>query len=156
MKKIFGLIALAATLFVSTTQAQPYATPRFGTTSNSDQTYQNLNLKYIAVADAALLDTIKLPAINAFETHIFLTLTDTVVLVHTSVKSCHRGDHLYITVSNPSGANHFVYTLGYAGLATKWVPSSTGTTITLASAKGAELHYIFNGTAFVEAGRFLQ
>lgn len=160
MKKLFSLLAIALTIsFSSCTEASAQSTtPRYGVNKSKSATFSNLSFDYKAYTDAASIDTIKLLP-SAYQNEYVVNLTDTVVMSIRSVSQAFRGDRMRITFVNSSGANHYVRFLGYASVysgATKWGMSSTGTAITLASAKNAILDFYFDGTLWSEVSRAIQ
>lgn len=153
MKKI--LVACIAFLMVASVTMAQHTVPRWGTAPNQNKTYSGLAFGYKAVADVALMDTIKITP-SSYNNNIVITLTDTVVLALKSVGDCWVGDQMTVRIENTAGANHFVYFLGTAALATKWRMASTGTTIAMAASKGAIVKFEFNGVYWYEVSRCIQ
>ncbi len=153
MKKIILSLFLCATLFAVEAQ---HTTPRTGTGANNDNTYRAMTIKYVAVTDAAGLDTAKLN-LNAFETNIKIaSLVDSVAFNFTPITNCYYGDKVNITVVNSSGSAHAVK---WAGPNIESATTTTGGgvgTMYLTSAKRATVSFIFNGVDWVEVCRMIQ
>lgn len=153
MKKIFAICAFA---FAITALSAQHTTPRTGTGANNDNTFRAMTIKYVAVTDAAGLDTAKLN-LNAFETNIKIaSLTDSIAFNFTPITNCYYGDKVNITIVNSSGSAHAVK---WAGPNIESATTTTGGavgTMYLTSAKRATVSFIFNGVDWVEVSRMIQ
>lgn len=150
MKKYIFLI-LSIGFLASGVLAQS-TTPRFGTTKNQDNTGRVLTYKFVSTADATGADTVKL-APSAWETVVIpsATIKDSLSYSLTSLTNCSAGDAIVFMFTNSSGSGHKVKFVGSG-----WQFSSSGSSITLTTAKRATIKFIFDGAAWVETGRVVQ
>lgn len=143
MKKILSLcVALAMFAMAATSQS---TTPRFGITPNQDNTGRALTYKYVAKTDVAGVDTLKTVP-NAWTTIYRVTLTDTLSLQVTSVTKCFTGDQIQVVASGASGLR-----LKFVG--TNWI---TAGVVNLSTLGRAVVHFVFDGSKWVEASRVVQ
>ncbi len=98
MKKIIFILTFIALINIVNAQ---YTTPRFGTTSTSDNTGRSLTYALVTIADVAGNDTITLKTTNAWETIVKLTLTDSVTIKYplSANKKSYYGDNLKFLVT---------------------------------------------------------
>jgi len=155
MKNI--IIAFALIFSVATISAQS-TTPRWGTGANNDNTFRAMTFKYVAITDAAGLDTINIVP-NAYHTQIKVaSLVDSFALNVTSVAKSYLGDKIEITVINSS-----------TGKCVKWAGSNISpATIAAVGGGGSQLYvtstankranivFVFDGVKWVEEHRMAQ
>lgn len=158
MKKLFALlIALFAVTVCSYNANAQHTSPRFGTAPNQDKTFRNLTNGYHVIADTAgsTKDTLRITP-RVFSNNVVVTVKDSCVLGIYSVGDAFVGDRLTVTLQNTSGSNHFVEFLNVSGLSSYWGMSSTGTKISLTSAKSATLTFYFDGALWNEVSRSIR
>lgn len=142
MKKIlftlvFGALALAS-------QAQSTA-PRFGTTSNRDNTGRVITYGYATLTDAVGADSVSYKPEN-FESIVRIALVDSVYVKSPVVTTSYAGDRLVFVASGASGK-----LLKFAG--TNFISAGTAT---LSAGGRAVVNFIFDGAKWVEAYRTVQ
>lgn len=154
MKNIIAIILIA---FAVSVNAQS-TTPRWGTGANNDNTFRAMTFKYVAVTDAAGLDTVKIVP-NAYHTQVTIpALTDSVAINVTSVAKSYLGDKIEITVINTS-----------SGKCVKWAGSNISPAtiagiggggsqlyVTSTANKRANIVFVFDGVKWVEEHRMAQ
>lgn len=142
-----GILALA--LSVSTAFAQN-TVPRFGITTNQDNTGRVMTWKYLKPTDAAGADTVKLYP-RAYTTLIQYSAVDSLSFNVTNLTGSYVGDELQFIVTNASGSGHLVKFVG-----SNWQVGSGGAAITLTASKRANINFIFDGVFWVETSRVVQ
>ena len=150
MKKIVSIFILILSVVALNAQT---TTPRTGTGANNDNTFRAMTIKYVAVADAAGNDTVKLN-LNAFKTLVPVALTDSVSINLTPVTRCYLGDQVQFLVTNTSGAGK----VKFIGSNFEVSSDSTygGSTLSVASSKRAQMVFTFDGVKWVETSRITQ
>ena len=146
MKKI--IFSSIVALFAVVAFAQQ-TTPRFlvGTYGRTNAAQLNA---YVAATDATGADTVELKP-QAMRTVVKIAAVDSVAFKFASVANSYYGDEVIIVATNSSGSGHKLKLVS-----TNAEPSSTGSSITLASTLGAVWRFIFNGVKWVEASRAVQ
>lgn len=144
MKRILSIVALFGCL---TASAQS-TSPRFGTTSSTDNTFRTLTNVYVTPTDAAssTIDTFAVYP-KAFNTIIRLVLVDSVCAGNPTVTKSYAGDELTFVLSAASGTPF----LRFVG--TNWVGAGTATMTTRLR---SVIKFIFDGAKWVESGRYTQ
>jgi hypothetical protein len=142
---VLSIVSIGASVAQSTT-------PRFGTTKNQDNTGKVVTYKFVSTADATGADTVKLVP-SAFHTVIIpsSTIKDSLSYSLSSLASSYAGDEIQFSFTNSSGSGHKIKFVGSG-----WQCSSSGTSITLTTAKRATIKFVFDGAAWVETGRVVQ
>lgn len=141
MKK---LIFILFTVCIFNAVAQS-TSPRFGTTSNKDNTYRTLTNKLVTVTDAAGADSVTL-APNGFNNIINVSALDSLTFKSPTVTKCFLGDKMTLLVTGTSGDK-----LKFTG--SNWVSAGTAT---LSAGLKAVITFIFDGAKWVEASRVVQ
>jgi len=156
MKKLFSFFVIL-TVAITTISAQ-YTTPRWGTGANNDNTFRAMTFKYLAVTDAAGLDTIKIVP-NAYHTQVTIpALTDSVAINVTSVAKSYLGDKIEITVINTSSGKCVKWAGSNISPATIATIGGGGSQlyITSTSGKRGNIVFVFDGVKWVEEHRMAQ
>ena len=148
MKNFLFIIFALITFSVSAQSVNP----RFGIVKSDDNTGRVLTYKFNNTNDAIGADTVKLSP-NAWETLVVpsATITDSLSYSLRSLSTSYTGDFLIFSFTNSTGANHKIKFVG-AG----WQFSSSGSSITLTTAKKARISFMFDGTVWIETGRMVQ
>lgn len=156
MKKI--LLAAVSLCLLTVTALGQSSTPRYGTSPTQDNTFRNLSLKKVVIADTAgsTTDTIQILP-SKFSNNYQLTVTDSVALSVQSLSSSYYSDRISLVVENTSGANHIVYftNASYKGVS-GWSMKTADMKISLSSGKRAFVQFYFDGTAWVEEYEIVQ
>jgi len=140
MKKIlFALFILVG--FAANAQT---ATPRTGTGANNDNTFRALTFKYYAAADAVGADTVKL-SLNAYNTHIKVTLQDSLAFSFPSIANCYLGDVVKFTINGATSGNKIKL------LGSNYVAASSS--LAISTGLKAYIEFIFDGFKWVEVSR---
>jgi hypothetical protein len=140
MKKIlFALFILVG--FAASAQT---TTPRTGTGANNDNTFRALTFKYVAIADAAGADTVKL-SLNAYNTQIKVALVDSSAVTFPSVANCYLGDVVKFTVNGTTSGNKLKL------VGNNFV--ATSSSLAVSTGLKAYLEFIFDGYKWVEVSR---
>lgn len=142
MKKIITILLCVFTLSV----VAQSTSPRFGTTSNKDNTGRTLVYKLQSKTDEAGADTITITSEKAWHTIVKVALLDSLTLGSPTVTNASLGDQMVLMISGTSGDK-----LKFTG--SNWV--STGTA-TLSSGVAAIINFVFNGTKWQESSRTVQ
>lgn len=145
MKKLFLISLFLITALAGFSQTY---TPRFGITPNDDNTGRALTYKYVAISQAAGVDTLKLKP-NGYETIINTptALNDSICLQITSTTTSKAGDKIFISLVADGTARKFKFT------GTNIVVLGTAT---VAISKRATIVLVFDGTKWVEVSRYIQ
>ena len=138
--------------------AQYPGRPAFGTPPYGDNTGGGLSYGYIPLADTAgsTPDTLFIiPGLNGTYKEIyFLTLKDSCVISVSSRNMSFTGSTITIIIQAPSTTNSNVKFLGYSGLATQWVCSSSGTTkFSIAANAVQAITFMCTGAKWIELSR---
>ena len=141
MKKLI-FILFSACIFNAVAQS---TSPRFGTTSNKDNTFRTLTNKLVTVTDAAGADTVTL-ATTGYNNLIKIAALDSLTLGSPTVTKCFLGDQMTLLVTGTSGDK-----LKFTG--PNWISAGTAT---LSSGLKAVITFIFDGAKWVESGRVVQ
>lgn len=142
MKKLFSLLFLIAIVALANAQS---TTPRFGTAKNDDNTGRVLTYKFFAVTDAAGADSI-VAVPRAWQTNYRVSLTDSLTFKQPNITYSYAGDNIRIIASGASGTKVKFY-------GTYWQSAGTAT---LGSTGKAIIEFVFDGTNWIEAGRYVQ
>lgn len=137
MKKFLALIALTLCFAVSNAQS---TSPRFGTTPSKDNTGRVATYGYSAPTQSSTLVFTPKYSYNVYSVQ-GLTVSPT---INFTVTSSYVGDMAYLLI----GATSASRTVTFAGGV-----KSAGT-FTLGSGKVGSATFIFNGTNYVEVGRY--
>lgn len=137
MKKFLAIVALFLTVAVSNAQS---TSPRFGTTPNKDNTGRVITYGFTAPSQSTTVHYTPNKGVNVLSIQ-SLTLSPT---VNFTVTSSYAGDMVYALI----GATSASRTVTFAGGV-----KSAGT-FTLGSGKVGSATFIFNGTNYVEVGRY--
>jgi hypothetical protein len=143
---IFSLCLLSAISFAQVT------TPRFGVGKNQDNSGNVLTWNLVSTADVAGADTIYLTP-SAYSTIVqpINSILDSLSYSLKSLGKSYLGDRIEFSFINSSGSGHKIKFVG-----TGWQFSSTGSSISLTTAKRANISFRFDGVAWVETGRVTQ
>lgn len=143
MKNIIAILTLC--LAVSFAASAQSTAPRFGTTTNADNTGRLLTYRYAAVDDAAGNDTLSLVP-RAWQTIYRSAVVDSATFKIGSVETSFMGDRFNLIVSGSSGAKvKFV--------ATNCLNAGTAT---LSTNGRSVISFIFDGSKWVEFARVTQ
>lgn len=143
MKKIIFILTLVVFAFGANAQS---TSPRFGTTTGSDNTGRVLTYKYQTVTDASGADSTTLNP-NAWKTIVRVALTDSIYFKSPVVTRSFAGDQLVIVASSSASGKK----VKFAG--TNFITAGTATTSTN---NRAVITLIFDGSKWVESGRIVQ
>lgn len=144
MKKILFLLSLIALTLVAATNTEAQSTtPRYGITTNSNNTGSGLTYKYATYTDVAGVDTFTVRP-NAYQSNYKITLTDSLVMRSPVVTNCKYGDKMTIYATGASGKILKFQTGGNWQTTTQAVTSSGLTII---------IEYFFNGAIWCEVYR---
>lgn len=141
MKKLI-FILFSVCIFNAVAQS---TSPRFGTTSNKDNTFRTLTNKLVTVTDAAGADTVTL-ATTGYNNLVKIAALDSLTLGSPTVTKCFLGDKMTLLVTGTSGDK-----LKFTG--SNWVSAGTAT---LSSGLKAVITFIFDGAKWVESSRVVQ
>lgn len=141
MKKLI-FILFSVCIFNAVAQS---TSPRFGTTSNKDNTFRTLTNKLVTVTDAAGADSVTLEP-TGFNNVINVSALDSLTFKSPTVTKCYLGDELTMVIVGTSGDK-----IKFTG--TNWVSAGTAT---LSSGLNAIIRFVFNGAKWVEASRVVQ
>ena len=149
MKKLAILLVLSATFLIAfafTSSAQS-TSPRFGTTTGSDNTGRVLTYKLVTTNDAAGNDTISVHA-DAYETILrpSSNLTDS-VNIRAYVTKAKLGDKLTVIINKGSGAGAVRF------MSTYFVNDVTTNRYTIAASKTNIFCFTFNGVKWSMTSR---
>lgn len=156
MKNLLFLLVFSLMLVMSAS-AQYKSRPMFGTAANQDNTGRVLTYGYSTLEDTAgsTPDTLTIIPSN-YNKYYMLTLTDSCVVAISNTSNSFIGSIITLIVENTAGSNHNVKLLGYSGLASQWIVSSTGTKLSVASSKRYVISFICDGTKWVEIYRMVE
>lgn len=140
MKKFLAIAAFA--LMFSTTSEAQSTTPRFGTTSNKDNTGRVLTYKYAAPAYGATITVVP----SAYETIYKVDSLTGNPSVVTTLTNAYVGDKIVFHFAAKGAARTVTFSTGM-------VPSGT---LVVDSAQVATATFMFSGSKFVEVSRAKQ
>ena len=143
MKKLLFILAL----FAATISIQAQSTvPRFGTTTNQDNTSRSLTYSYQSITDATGADSaIIVP--SAYQSIYAVTLKDSLTLSQPVITNCYAGDRITIIASAPSGTPFLKF------YGTDWISQGKAT---LSTSLRAVIQFVFDGAKWVEVSRVVQ
>jgi hypothetical protein len=165
MKKsiLFLLIAL---IFSSGAFAQYPGVPIFGISANADRTYRSLQLGYQTITDTlgSTIDTIKIiPGLisgsggAAFHKQYVLNLKDSCYLAISNTSMSYSFSTIDIIIAAPAIGGKVKFG-GYSGLASQWVFSGGGSTLSVSPTASHNyiIRFICTGTAWIQLSAAIQ
>jgi len=140
MKKILFVLFVICSVAASAQST----TPRGGVGANNDNTFRALTFKFYSASDASGADSVKLN-LNAYNSHIAVSLIDSLVVSFPSVAKCYVGDLVKFTVIGTTSGNKLKFSGSNAVVASSSIAVSSGLR--------ANICFIFDGAKWVELSR---
>lgn len=154
MKNLFrSSLALLAFFGLMVLSSSYVGRPLFGTATNQDNTGRSLTYGAFTINDTVGSDTILIVPSN-YDKYYTINIQDSAFICIKSTGSSFTYSHLHFIINAGAGSARAVNFIGYSGLATQWLPTTTGTSrFALTASHTAQIEFVCTGTAFAECYR---